>query len=631
MGRLAGCLKQWILAGTFASMCGATTLMAQDSVPTYVRDHYTRREYGIPMRDGVKLRTIVFSPNDTAIPYPILLTRTPYGADTYFNPLGPAESFARAGYIIAFQDVRGKYLSEGTFVDVPPYHVTKRLDSSSARNIDESTDTYDTIDWLVRNAPHNNGRVGQYGISYLGYYSTMGILSGHPALKAVSPQAPVTDWFVGDDFHHNGALFLADAFDFEAGFGVYRPQPTNDRSPGLRTVKPDEYRFFLEDVGPLPNVNAKFFHHEGRVLGLDHRASRRMMRSGRPAPHCPHLHDVKPAVMVVGGWFDAEDLWGTLAVYRTIAADNPTIVPRLVMGPWFHAGWFLTDGGDFADIQFPTKTANDYHAQVELPFFEHYLKDKGDLAPFQAFVYETGADQWRTFDSWPPKGTTTKAFYFRTGGQLATTAPSTTTAGSYDQYVSDPAKPVPYMSGVQDERPAEYMASDQRFASERPDVVVYRSAPLAEDLTIAGPITARLYVSTTGTDADWVVKLIDVYPDDTPDPKPNPREIHLGGYEQLVRAEVMRGKFRHSLEHPEPFVPNMVTPVEFTLPDALHRFKKGHRLMVQVQSSWFPLVDRNPQRFVDIYQATAADFQTATQRIYHTAAASSQITLTILP
>ncbi len=597
-------------------------LWAQDSVPAFVVEHYDRHDLMVPTRDGVRLRTIVFSPKDTSTSYPILLTRTPYGADEYFHPVGPAESFARAGYIFAFQDVRGKFLSEGTFIDVPPYH-----DHPGPGDIDEATDTYDSIDWLLKNIPHNNGRVGQYGISYLGYYSTLGVLSRHPALKAVSPQAPVTDWFRGDDFHHNGALFLTDAFDFMSGFGVARPTPTNERTHGLEHVKPDEYRFFLDSVGPLPMVDARYFHHEVPFFDsvLAHPTYDAFWKGRTPIPH---IHDIQAAVMVVGGWFDAEDLWGTLAVYHAAARANPAT--RLVMGPWFHAGWFLTDGGHFTDLVFPTKTADDYHERAELPFFEHYLKDKGDPGSWGAFVYETGANQWRTFEAWPPRGVATRTLYFQSERRLDSLPPRAAAAG-YDEYVSDPAHPVPYMSGIQSERPPQYMAIDQRFASERPDVLVYETAPLANPMVIAGPITAKLYVSTSGTDADWVVKLIDVYPDDTPNPKPNPRQVVMGGYQQLVRAEVMRGKFRASLEHPTPFVPGQITPVTFTLPDAFHQFKPGHRIMVQVQSSWFPLVDRNPQRFENINQAAAADFQMAHQRVYHRVGAASAVDLTVLP
>lgn len=625
-------------AATFAPWVALAVWLAPHPVPAQpassspqqVQAAYQKHEYEIPMRDGISLFTAVYTPRDSSRQYPILLARTPYGVapygpDAYPSVLRPGPEYQRAGYIFVYQDVRGRFHSGGTFVQMTPHRDVKH----GPKDIDESTDTYDTIDWLIHHVAHNNGRVGLWGISYGGFFAAAGAIDAHPALKAVSPQAPVTDWFRGDDFHHNGALFLADAFDFESGFGVRRPAPTNARTPGLEHFKPDEYRFFLDSVGPLPTIDTRYFHHEVPFWDslVAHPTYDAFWRERTPIPH---LHDVQPAVLVVGGWFDAEDLWGTLNVYHAVARSSPSA--RLVMGPWFHAGWFLTDGGTFADLVFPTKTADDYHDQVELPFFEHYLKDKGDLAPWAAFVYETGADRWRTFDAWPPPGVTTRTFYLQPGHGLASDRPQAgagATAG-FDAYRSDPAHPVPYMEGIQSERPAEYMARDQRFASERPDVVAYESAPLREPLVIAGPIRADLYVSTSGTDADWVVKLIDVYPDDTPNPAPNPRGVVMGGYQQLVRAQVMRGKFRSSLEHPRPFVPGQVTPVTIALDDAFHEFKPGHRIMVQIQSSWFPLVDRNPQRFVDIYQATAADFQPAEQRVYHTATAPSAVVLSVL-
>ena len=587
-----------------------------------MREHYAKQDHLIPMRDGKRLFTTVYSPRDSSRSYPILLTRPPYGSDSSLPPVGPAESFARAGYIFAFQDVRGRYQSEGTFVNVRPV-LTARPDSTA---IDESTDTYDTVDWLVRHVAHNNGRVGQYGISYLGFYSAMGLIGAHPAMKAVSPQAPVTDWFVADDFHHNGAFFLADAFGFLYSFGAPRPVPTARREPRFQYPTPDSYQFFL-DLGPLRNVERKYY--KGRVAFwndlMQHGTYDAFWKARSPLPH---LRDVTPAVMTVGGWYDAEDLWGTLAVYQAIERQDPGAFNVLVMGPWFHAGWFLTDGSTLGDLRFGSATAEEYHERVELPFFEHFLRDAPGPLPPEAFVFETGANRWRTFDSWPPKTVRPATYYFAPGGGLGTQAPA---LAAFDEYVSDPSRPVPYVDGIATDRGVEYMLADQRFASRRPDVLVYRTEPLTEDLTIAGPIQATLLVSTTGTDADWVVKLIDVYPDDSPDPVPNPNQVRMGGYQQMVRAEVMRGKFRNSLERPEPFAPGRPTRVAFPLPDAFHTFKKGHRVMVQVQSSWFPLVDRNPQRFVNIYQASEADFQMATHRVYRGGVRASKITLPVLP
>jgi uncharacterized protein len=600
----------------------ARWLAPADSLPPYVREHYARQDHLIPMRDGVRLFTSIYLPRDTSRALPLLLSRTPYGSDKYLHPTGPAEGFARAGYIFVFQDVRGKYRSEGTFVDVPPL----RPASAGKPPIDESTDTYDTIEWLVSHVPHNNGRVGLYGISYLGYYSTMGLIGTHPALKAVSPQAPVTDWFLGDDWHHNGAFFLADAFDFLYSFGVRRPAPTTASEPDFAYPTPDSYAFFLS-LGPLRNVEQKYYHGRAPFWNelMAHGSYDAFWKARTPLPR---LDRVKPAVMTVGGLFDAEDLWGTVNVYRTIERKSPSTYNVLVLGPWFHAGWFLTDGSKLGDVAFGAATADQYHERFELPFFEHFLKDAPTAPPPEAVIFETGANRWRTFDSWPPKPVRPLELYLAPSGGLARSIPR---AGSrFDEYVSDPAKPVPFVDGVVRNRPVEYMIADQRFASRRPDVLAYQTEPLADDLTLAGPIDANLFVSTSGTDADWVVKVIDVYPDDTPDPDPNPANVHFGGYQQLVRAEIMRGKFRTSYERPAPFVPNQPTKVDLVLPDVLHTFKRGHRLMVQIQSSWFPLVDRNPQRFVDIYRATEADFQRATNRVYHDPQHGSKVVARIL-
>ncbi len=595
---------------------------AQDSLPSYIRDRYVRHDHLIPMRDGIRLFTTVYSPKDTTRSYPVLLTRTPYGSDSYLNPTGPGAEFAERGYHFAFQDVRGKYRSEGEFVNVRPYLPTKK----GPTEIDETTDTYDTIDWIIKQVPHNNGRVGQYGISYLGFYSTMGLIDAHPALKAVSPQAPVTDWFRGDDWHHNGAFFLADPFTFLYSFGVPRPTPTAARERSWSFPFPDSYRYFLE-LGPLANVERKVYRGRAPYWNeiMAHGRYDAYWKARTPLPHLKHI---TPAVLTVGGWYDAEDLWGTLAVYQTIGRQNPGHSNRLVMGPWFHGGWFLSDGSSLGDVPFGAKTSDENHARIELPFFEHYLRDSTVALPEEASVFETGTNRWRGFDHWPPAGVQETRFYLDPGGSLRSTPAAS--AGS-DEFVSDPAKPVPYMDGVVTERPVEYMVADQRFASRRPDVLVYQTEPLDRDLTAAGPITVNLSVSTTGTDADWVVKVIDVYPDDAADPSPNPKGVRSGGYQQLVRADVMRGKFRQSFEKPIPFVPGQRTAVTFTLPDLLHTFRRGHRLMVQVQSSWFPLVDRNPQTFTDIYHADDRAFRQATHRVYWGGTGGTSIVVGRLP
>ncbi|MEE8478116.1 MAG: CocE/NonD family hydrolase, partial [Gemmatimonadales bacterium] len=589
-----------------------------------VRTHYLQQNRLIPMRDGTRLFTTIYLPRDTSRTYPVLLARTPYGSDRYRSPLGPADAFARAGYIFAFQDVRGRHGSEGDFEHVRPYRPEKR----GAGEIDDVSDTYDTIEWLLRHVPRHNGRVGQYGISYPGYYAVMGLVDAHPALAASSPQAPIGDWFIGDDWHHNGAFLLADAFFFFNVFGDRHVVRDSTGAAWFDYGTPDGYRFFL-DAGPLRVLTKRYF----RAVPfwnqmMEHGTYDAFWRARTPLPH---LREIRPAVLNVGGWFDAENLWGTLAVYRTIEEHNPQAYNVLVIGPWTHGGWFSSDGEAFGDVQFGSKTSVFYHEKIEVPFFEHFLRGSGELRLPEAYVFETGANRWREFSSWPPLGTRSVPLYFREGGRLARERPTGGATEAFDEYLSDPARPVPYFADIVARRKApQYMVADQRFAATRPDVLVYQTDPLTQDVTVAGPITATLFVTTTGTDADWVVKLIDVYPDDFPDPDPNPRGVRMGGYQQLVRGDVMRGKSRNSYERPEPFVPGHVTKVEFVLPDAFHTFRRRHRIMVQIQSSWFPLVNRNPQTFGDIYRATEEDFRKATHRVYRAADRASRLTVNVL-
>ncbi|MBZ5728088.1 MAG: CocE/NonD family hydrolase [Acidobacteriia bacterium] len=587
----------------------------------FIKAHYTKYEYQIAMRDGKKLFTSVYLPKDTAQKYPILLDRTPYnvapyGVDNYKADLGPSEKFAREGYIFVYQDVRGRYLSEGEFVNMTPHRELKR----GPQDIDESSDTYDTIDWLVKNLPGNNGKVGMWGISYPGFYTAAGIIDAHPALKAASPQAPITDWFIGDDFHHNGALYLPHAYRFFSAFGHPRPAPTRPQPAAPQENLPDAYSFFLS-VGPLANVDEKYFKHDVPFWTemMQHPTYDDFWQArdlGR------HLKNIKPAVMTVGGWFDAEDLYGALNTYKTIEKSSPGAANTLVMGPWCHGCWARTDGDSLGPVRFGSKTAQFYRDEIEFPFFEYWLKGKGDPKLPEAFVFETGANQWRREDAWPPADAQPKSLYLRADGQLSFDPPPEP-ATAFDEYVSDPAKPVPYVSQHAPGMTREHMLEDQRFASTRTDVLTYQTGELAADVTISGPLTPLLFVSTTGTDSDWVVKLIDVYPEDYPNPAPNPADLHMGGYQQLVRGEAMRGRFRNSYAKPEPFVPGKMEKVEYTMPDINHCFRKGHRIMIQIQSSWFPLVDRNPQKFVDIYQAKAADFVKATERVYRSAQAAS--------
>jgi putative CocE/NonD family hydrolase len=596
-------------------------------VARVIREYYTKYEYRIPMRDGARLFTVVYVPKDTQHSYPMLLTRTPYsvapyGADVYPNEKGarnlrrfaPSAQIVKEGYIIVHQDVRGRMMSEGTFVDIRPL-TKKPATPSDTHTIDESTDTFDTIDWLVKNVPNNTGKVGVWGISYPGFYAAQAAVDAHPALKAVSPQAPVTEWFLGDDFHHNGAFFLADAFAFYGNFGKARPEPTKKSPPWVSEHESEDvYDFFLQ-LGPLSNANAKYFKDAIPFWNelLAHPSRDEWWKARDPRPF---YRDAKPAIMTVGGWYDAEDLFGALQTYRSFERQSPKNENVLVMGPWRHGGWSRNDGDRLGDISFGQKTSAFYREHIELPFFQRHLKGKkGPLAP-EAWVYETGTNEWRTYPAWPPPEAKPATLYFAENGRLSSAGP--TGEGGDDAYTSDPRKPVPYRARPADGIDAEYMTEDQRFAGRRPDVLVYSTGDLDSDVTLSGPLEASLWVSTTGTDADFVVKLIDVWPQDAPDPEPNPTNVHLGGYEQLVRGEIMRGRFRSSFDRPEPFKPNEPALVRYTLPDLSHTFRTGHRIMVQVQSSWFPLADRNPQTFVDISRATEADFRSATHRVYRT-------------
>ncbi|ATP57821.1 X-Pro dipeptidyl-peptidase [Pedobacter ginsengisoli] len=606
-----------------------SSVFAQQSDSAYVKENYTKIERSITMRDGVKLFTSIYIPKDKTKKYPFLINRTPYtvapyGADKYKTSLGNFPAMMREGFIFVYQDVRGKWMSEGTFDDIRPQVAKKK----SKKDIDESTDTYDTIDWLVKNIANNNGKAGIYGISYPGFYSTTSLPGAHPALKAVSPQAPVTDWFRGDDFHHNGTLFVADAFSFMSTFGVPRPKPiTPDKGPkGFQFPIQDNYRFYLES-GSIKNLKDKYFADSIKFWN-DLFAHPNLDTFWQARNIQPHLVNVKPAVMVVGGFFDAEDAYGTFATYKTIEQQNPNANNILVMGPWYHGGWVRSTGSSFGDIQFGQTTSTYYQENFELPFFKHYLKGEGDFNAAEANIFVTGSNEWKKFNTWPPKDTETKNLYLQPNGKLSFEKVKRT--DSWDEYVSDPNSPVPYQDGVQARRTREYMIDDQRFAARRPDVKVYQTDTLTEDITLTGPLLANLVVSTTGSDADYVVKLIDVYPENSPNPTPNPKDLIMGGYQMLVRGEIMRGKYRNSFEKPEAINPGEITKINYTLPDVAHTFKKGHRIMIQIQNSWFPLADRNPQKFMDIYQAEPADFQKATHRIFHDVHNSSSLSVTVL-
>ncbi len=604
------------------------TLQAQKARPlskaaAAVREHYLKREVLVPMRDGVNLFTAIYTPRDASRTYPILLNRTtysvaPYGEEAYSSQLGPSAPFQEEGFIFVFQDVRGRMMSEGEFMNMRP----QRAVSGAA--VDESTDTYDTIEWLLRHAERNNGKVGMWGISYPGFYAAVGMLSGHPALKAVSPQAPITDWFQGDDFHRNGALWLPHAFNFMTSFGKPRSGRTKDWAPGVDHGTSDGYEWFLR-LGPTGATRQYTRDIPFWNEMLDHPTYDAFWQARNLRPQ---IKDVKPAVLTVGGWFDAENLFGALQVFRSVETQSPATDNRLVMGPWFHGGWERSKGDHLGPVQFGADTSDWFQTEVLFPFFMHHLKGAKVLELAKTTVFETGANRWHKLQAWPPKNTTQATFYFQPSGRLSLTPPSPKDGA--DSFDSDPAKPVPFIENVAIGMTKEYMSADQRFAGRRPDVLVYQTEPLSADLTCAGPLRPELFVATTGTDADWVVKLIDVYPDSfrNPDFKegesswdhtPNP----MGGYQQLVRGEVMRGKFRDSLERPAPFTPGQPTRVAWSMNDIFHTFKKGHRVMVQLQSTWFPLMDRNPQVFMNINEAKAEDYKKATHTVFHDAARPS--------
>lgn len=588
------------------------TLNAQVVDSQYIASHYDKAEYFIEMRDGVKLFTIVYSPKDKSKTYPILMNRTCYNVSPYgdYKTYGqPSDHLVREGFIIVYQDVRGRYMSGGTFDNMRPNIPGNDLNNKTA--VDESSDTYDTIDWLVKNVKGNNGRVGIFGISYPGFYSTASLPDAHPALKAVSPQAPVSDFFF-DDFHHHGA-FLQSYTPAFAVFGYQKDTLTKEdwfmdeinRFFSLKVA--DAYDFYLE-LGPLKNITEKFHHDDffwQQIIDHPNYDEFWQKRS-----ILPHLKQVKPAVLTVGGWYDAEDLYGPLNTYKTIESNNPRINNRIVMGPWTHGDWAWEAGKQIVNhVYYGDSISTFYQREIELPFFKYYLKDDGEMTLPEAFMFDTGTKEWKKFDQWPPKEIKPTVFYFGENGVLSIGEP--TNAEATFNYSSDPAHPVPYRSVTEGLTftPRSFINDDQRHASRRPDVVTFTTPPLEEDYTIAGEILADLVVSMSGTDADFIVKLIDVYPQDHPDYEHNPKNIKMGNYQQLVRHEVFRGRFRNSYEKPEPFEPNTPTKVTVPLQDILHTFKAGHKIMIQIHSTWFPYIDRNPQKYVDnIYKADETDF-----------------------
>ncbi|MGL2986431.1 CocE/NonD family hydrolase [Flavobacterium sp. RSSA_27] len=598
--------------------------VGQEKKPNYVAEKYTKQEVRIKMRDGLELFTAIYSPKDTSKKYPIVMQRTPYncapyGPDQFKRSIGPNETMMKEGYIVVYQDVRGRYMSDGLYDNMRGYIPNKK----GKTEVDEASDTYDTIDWLVKNVANNNGNVGTWGISYPGYYASYSLLSGHPALKAVSPQACISDFFF-DDFHHNGAYLLS-YWKVTPLFGPQKTKPTTEawfKFPNVGTN--DDYQFFL-NAGPLVNLDKYYDSSNEFWQQLKEHSSYDEFWQKRGL--LQHLKNIKPAVMIVGGWFDAEDLYGPLNTYSTIEKSSKNY-NTIVMGPWSHGDWARNSEKQIiGNINFGDSISGFYQKNIEANFFRHFLKNngKGENKLPEAYVFDTGRKEWKTYDAWPPKNTEKQQFYLQPQQKLTKNAG----AVSFEEFVSDPKKPVPHSEDIKQQglTPRKYMTDDQRFAARRPDVLVFETDVLAEDVTLAGDILAKLQVATTGTDADWVVKVVDVFPNDEPETKEVQPYLKMSNYHMMVRSEVMRGRFRNSFIKPEPFVANEKTAVNVKLQDVFHTFKKGHKIQIQVQSTWFPLIDLNPQTFVpNIFYAKPEDFKKQTHRVY----SDSAIEFTVL-
>ena len=598
--------------------------LGQEKKPNYVAENYTKQEVRIKMRDGLELFTAIYSPKDTSKKYPIVMQRTPYncapyGPDQFKRSIAPNETMMKEGYIVVYQDVRGRYMSDGLYDNMRGYIPNKKVKTE----VDEASDTYDTIDWLVKNVANNNGNVGTWGISYPGYYASYSLLSGHPALKAVSPQACISDFFF-DDFHHNGAYLLS-YWKVTPLFGPQKTKPTTEawfKFPNVGTN--DDYQFFL-NAGPLVNLDKYYDSSNEFWQQLKEHSSYDEFWQKRGL--LQHLKNIKPAVMIVGGWFDAEDLYGPLNTYSTIEKSSKNY-NTIVMGPWSHGDWARNSEKQIiGNINFGDSISGFYQKNIEANFFRHFLKNngKGENKLPEAYVFDTGRKEWKTYDAWPPKNTEKQQFYLQPQQKLTKNAG----AVSFEEFISDPKKPVPHSEDIKQQglTPRKYMTDDQRFAARRPDVLVFETDDLAEDVTMAGDILAKLQVATTGTDADWIVKVVDVFPNDEPETKEVQQYLKMSNYHMMVRSEVMRGRFRNSFVNPEPFVANEKTPVNVKLQDVFHTFKKGHKIQIQVQSTWFPLIDLNPQTFVpNIFYAKPEDFKKQTHRVY----SDSAIEFTVL-
>ncbi len=578
----------------------------------------------IAARDGVKLHTEIYSPKNSTEPLPFILERTPYGLSDdekgYSRKLLRYAEMIPDGYIFVFQDIRGRFGSEGKFVMQRPVR-----DPKDPKAIDEGTDTYDTIDWLVKNVPHNNGRAGLLGISYGGWLTVMGMLEPHPALKAVSEQASPADMFLGDDFHHNGAFRLSYGFEYSA------LMETGKTNFSFQFDLFDTYDWYLR-LGALSNANKNYLHGALPTWNdfvahpnYDSFWKRQAMPFILTRPAVPNLN--------VAGWWDQEDFYGPVKIYEILEKNDADHLNYLVAGPWNHGGWAHGPGNSLGAIPLGSDTALYFRQKIEAPWFAYWLKNKGSLPLQEALLFQTGSDAWVQFDSWPPRNAQNRNLYFREDGKLSFDASPSESAQAFDSYISDPAHPVPYRNRPIDMTYPEdhpggwytWLVQDQRFADKRPDVLTWQTDELPEDVTLAGQVTAKLFASTTGSDSDWIVKLIDVYPQKCP------QDWKLSGYELMIADEVFRGRFRNSFEKPEPLVPGAVTPFTIDLHTANHVFKKGHRIMVQVQSTWFPVIDRNPQTFVsNIFQAKESDYQKATQRIYRSKRYPSSVEIPVL-
>jgi len=617
---------------SIASCNKSETKVEKEKVDTFVKDNYDKKEVTITMRDGIKLHTTIYSPKDQSKTYPILFQRTPYsckpyGEDKFRKRIGPNTTIAKEGYIIVYQDVRGRWMSEGVYDNMRPYIPNKK----DSIQIDESSDTYDSIDWLVKNVSNNNGKVGTWGISYPGFYTSYSTLDAHPALKAASPQAPIGDFFF-DDFHHNGA-FLLSYFRAVGLFGAPKDKPTDTawyKLPELGTK--DQYQFFL-DAGPIKNLN-KYYEYNSvdKTSDINDVSVKDFFwqeiinhpnydENWQKKSLIGHLRadSSKVATMVVGGWYDAEDLFGTFETYKNLEANLSNSYNTMVIGPWSHGGWARERGRQtVGNVYFGDSISTFYQKNIETKFFHHFLKENGgdNSGLPEAYVFDTGEKKWFKYPVWPPENAHTKVFYLKNNQELSPIAPKP--SDKPQKFVSDLSKPVPYSEDIKTVfTPRKYMTDDQRFAARRPDVLVYQTPVLKQDMTLAGDVWAKLQVATTGTDADWIVKIIDVFPADAKENKDMQNHLKMSNYYQLLRSEVMRGKFRNSFNKPEAMIPNKKTEIDVHLQDLFHTLKKGHRLQIQIQSTWFPLIDLNPQTFVpNIYKASKEDFKTQTHSVF---------------